>query len=178
MKIYLIFGLLFSTTLFAQTKTELEVHYLLNYCRTQPKEFLEKVALPYIEANELKNVSEVKSLIRTLSKQKPLHSLDFSPDLYQMASEYAQEMGNKGFTGHRNVTTRFKKNEVKYTYTGENCSYGYNTPIDIVMQLLIDKGIPDLGHRKNILSKDFTKIGISIQPHKKNEWTCVMDFGG
>lgn len=178
MKIWLFFGLFFSTTLFAQTEAERDLFYLVNYCRTQPKEFLEKIALPYIEANDLKNVNEAKSLIRTLGKQKPLNPLEFSVDLYKMASEYAQEMGNKGFTGHRNVTTRFKKNEVKYAYTGENCSYGYNSPLDIIMQLLIDKGVPDLGHRKNILSKDFKKIGISIQPHKKNEWTCVMDFGG
>lgn len=178
MKIWLIFGLLINTVLYAQTQDEREVYYLVNYCRTNPKDFLEKVVLPYIEVKELKNVSEAKSLIRALNKQKPLNALEFSEDLYKIASEYAKEMGNKGFTGHRSYTSRFKKNEVKYAYTGENCSYGYNNPLDIVMQLLIDQGVSDLGHRKNILSSNFTKIGISIHPHKKNQWTCVMDFGG
>ena len=64
-----------------------------------------------------------------------------------------------------------------YNHVGENCSYGYERAIDIVISLLIDKGIKNLGHRNNILSPDFNSIGVAIRPHKTYRVNCVMDFG-
>ena len=170
--------LLTSAKAYVQTIAERELLDLVNYCRTSPEEFAIRIAIPYIESHNLKQLSESKSLIRALKKQKPLNPLTHTDDLYTMATEYATEMGKKGFSGHRNYSSRFKQNSVKYTYTGENCSYGYDTPVDILMQLLIDQGVPDYGHRKNLLSHQFNYIGIAIQPHKKTTWTCVMNFGG
>lgn len=163
---------------YTQQEQEQELLELINYCRTNPDDFSQKVALPYIKEKGLTHLKEGKSLIRTLLKIAPLLPLRMTDDLNQMAEEYALEMGRKGFTGHRSFTSRFKNNNVKYDFTGENCSYGYNSALDIIMQLLIDEGIPDYGHRKNLLSKDFQYTGISIQPHKKSEWTCVIEFGG
>ena len=163
---------------FTQQEQEQELLKLINYCRTSPDEFSQKIALPYLDEKGMTNLKESKSLIRTLLKMPPLSPLRMTDDLNKMAKEYAIEMGKKGFTGHRSFTSRFKNNKIKYDFTGENCSYGYNSALDIIMQLLIDKGIPDYGHRKNLLSNDFQYTGISIQPHKKSEWTCVIEFGG
>jgi hypothetical protein len=44
------------------------------------------------------------------------------------------------------------------------------------MDLLIDEGVPSLGHRI-ILFKPHTQIGVSIQPHKKYRWNAVLDLG-
>ena len=57
----------------------------------------------------------------------------------------------------------------------ENCSYGYSRGIDVVMQLLIDKGVKSLGHRKNLLSNS-VGMGASIQPHKTYAHCAVLDF--
>jgi uncharacterized protein YkwD len=65
----------------------------------------------------------------------------------------------------------------KYTEVGENIYYGPYTPLEIVIQLLIDDGIEDLGHRKNLLSPKFNSIGVAIKPHKTYEYNCVMGFG-
>jgi uncharacterized protein YkwD len=46
-----------------------------------------------------------------------------------------------------------------------------------VLQLLIDEGIEDLGHRNNILNPRFNSIGVSIKPHKSYDYNCVMSFG-
>lgn len=170
---------LLSTSSFAQSAAENELLKLVNFCRQQPTLFLDSIMLPYLNSNAaLKNLKESKSLVRTLRKQKPLSPLVFAEDLNRMAEKYAKEKGAKGYVGHRNFTKRFKSNSVKYAVYGENCSYGFDTPIDILMQLLIDENVPDLGHRKNILSKEYKYIGISIQPHRKTTWTCVMEFGG
>ena len=61
---------------------------------------------------------------------------------------------------------------------GENCSYGYNDSESIVMSLLIDEGVASLGHRKNILSKDFKRVGVAIGKHPTYKYCAVMDFGG
>jgi uncharacterized protein YkwD len=61
---------------------------------------------------------------------------------------------------------------------GENCSYGYDNALRIVMELLIDEGVGDSGHRKNILDAAFKNVGVSIQPHRTAAWNCVMAFGG
>jgi len=60
---------------------------------------------------------------------------------------------------------------------GENCSYGFETAIDIVLSLLIDEGVKNKGHRQNILSEDFNSIGVAIRPHITYRVNCVMDFG-
>jgi len=49
-------------------------------------------------------------------------------------------------------------------------------PLEIVLELMIDEDVPSLGHRL-VMFTNYTKIGISIQPHKKYEWNTVLDFG-
>jgi uncharacterized protein YkwD len=46
------------------------------------------------------------------------------------------------------------------------------------MSWMIDEGVSDLGHRKNILDKEYTAAGVSIQPHKRYKVNAVMNFGG
>jgi hypothetical protein len=45
------------------------------------------------------------------------------------------------------------------------------------MNLLIDDGIPDVGHRVNILEARINVVGISIQPHRNYTHNCVQVFG-
>jgi uncharacterized protein YkwD len=59
---------------------------------------------------------------------------------------------------------------------GENCSYGEDTPIGVVIQLLVDEGVRDLGHRKNILSYEFKRIGIGYAKHTRYGINCVQEF--
>ncbi len=61
---------------------------------------------------------------------------------------------------------------------GENCDYGFEDPLTIVMRLLIDEGNPNYGHRTTILDPNFKHIGVSIQPHTKWNFNCVQEFGG
>jgi uncharacterized protein YkwD len=51
-----------------------------------------------------------------------------------------------------------------------------DTGKDIILQLLIDDDVPSLGHRINCLNKEYTKIGVSVQPHKKWDTCAVIDM--
>ena len=91
--------------------------------------------------------------------------LYFYLELYESANALAQTMRESGGTGHGNYNKRFSKvmKETNSYKTGEDCGYGNEAPLAIVLHLLIDNGVPSLGHRKNILDKDFTNIGTSIK---------------
>jgi len=58
----------------------------------------------------------------------------------------------------------------------ECCSYGLEFAVDIVIQLLIDHNIVDLGHRKIILDERQRYLGVSIKNHKQYRYNAVLDF--
>ena len=60
----------------------------------------------------------------------------------------------------------------------ENIDYGSFDPRQIVISLLIDDGVPDRGHRKNILDPCFQFVGVSFGNHPTYQSMCVMDFAG
>jgi uncharacterized protein YkwD len=143
----------FSLSLLSQTEEELDLLRLINLCRTEPKRFLEEYARPYILENGLDKLTESRSLIRALDKQKELKPLSFAGDLHDIASMHAIDMGKKGLYGHKGFTSRYRPVGKIYSQVAENCSYGFDASLDILMQLLIDQGVLlILGHRKNLLS--------------------------
>jgi len=61
---------------------------------------------------------------------------------------------------------------------GENMGSGFNTGKAIVMQYLVDDGVPSRGHRANVLNPEFKKVGIAVGPHKVYKYMNVCDFAG
>ena len=160
------------------TDQEKEVLYYCNLVRLDPKLFLETYVKKYLDSTK-ENNNYTRSLIKTLKSAKSSDVLYPSKKLYSLAKEHAIEFGKKGKTGHGNFDKRFMKMIKECGCTvGENCDYGNDKALNIVMSLLIDDNVPDLGHRTNILDPVYKNIGVSIQPHKKYNWNCVMDFGG
>ena len=92
--------------------------------------------------------------------------------LFESAKCHAHNSGAKGYVGHDRQSSTCKSD-----FNGECCQYGYEKPTQIVLDLLIDEGVPSLGHRKIILDTAYTKVGVSIQPHKTYRINTVMDFG-
>jgi len=48
--------------------------------------------------------------------------------------------------------------------------------VDILISLIVDDGIPNRGHRKNIFSRDFKFTGIGVGRHSKHKHICVIDY--
>ena len=59
---------------------------------------------------------------------------------------------------------------------GENIQYGKNIAREIVIQLLIDDGVADRGHRVNIMNDNFSQIGTAVGSHKKYRNMCVIVY--
>jgi uncharacterized protein YkwD len=156
------------------------VLFYCNLVRINPKLFQKTYLSKFIQddsINELQKSLYVKSLLVELAKTKKGNPLYPEKDLTEIAIVHADFMGKKGKTGHDNYDKRFKVVASKYTSTGENCDYGNDEALEIVMSLLIDQNVSNLGHRKNILSRNFNSYGGSLKEHVKYKYNYVMCFG-
>jgi uncharacterized protein YkwD len=157
------------------SQAEKEVIYILNLVRVNPPLFARTVVARYPElggSQYLKNSDYYKSLLDTLAKVKPLPLLLPEKTLFESARCHAAESGKTGYVGHDRTTAACEKLE---RYSGECCQYGYSRPLQIVMSLLIDEGVPSLGHRKILLS-GFSRVGVSVQPHSGYGTNTVIDL--
>lgn len=157
---------------------EKKVILFMNMARHDGLLFTETFLQTYIRDNSVRKSKYVKSLTRDLKKISGLQPLQIEEDLTVVAQGHAAKSGKTGHTGHKDFKKRFKPlMGTPYNHVGENCSYGYEKAIDIVITLMIDEGIKDVGHRKNILNEDFNSVGVAIRPHKNYRINCVIDFG-
>ena len=158
------------------TAEEKSVIFYCNLVRMNPVLFANTYAKKYIDSIK-SNSSYAKSLIKTLNKTESLGVLYPSSKLYVIAKAHAIDCGNKGKVGHGNFKKRFEKYGADCNCeVGENCDYGFNKGLDIVMHLLIDEKVSNLAHRKNILEPKYKNSGVSIIKHKKYSWNCVIDY--
>lgn len=157
------------------TDEEKEVIFITNLSRLDGQLFCETILDPYLEGKA--KTRYTRSLYRDLSKIKALDPLVPQKDLYSIAHLHALNSGKKGSVGHQDFDRRFKPLLGKYTMVAENCAYGFDDGSVIAIQLLIDEGVTNYGHRKNMLSPNYNSVGVSIQSHKKYRFNCVMDFG-
>ncbi len=161
---------------------EKEVIRIMNLVRLYPQKFKLVVAIPYAKSKGMDSGRYYNSLLKDLEKSSGAVSLLPDVTLYNEANSHAKYSGEKGKIGHdgprgKTYDSRMKSLLKLFREVGENCQYGYNDALDIVMDLLIDEDIPSFGHRKNILNPNFTHVGVSIAPHKKYTYNCATDFG-
>jgi len=159
------------------SKTEKDLIYILNLLRKYPVLFLNTVVKKYpLRIRDpllLKDKYYYQSLLLTLQRTKPLPILQPDIKCYESASCHALTSGQKGYTGHDRQTTDC---QAKQYFNGECADYGHKDPLDILMSLLIDQGVPSLGHRSICLTRDYSFIGVSIQPHSYFSYNAVLDF--
>lgn len=100
---------------------------------------------------------------------KPTDILQPDHQLFKTAECWAVEAGKKGLKGHDRI--KCKKN-----YDAEACDYGNDNGFDVVLNLLVDKFVPSLGHRKVLLGK-YSELGAAIRPHNSDlQDNAVLDF--
>lgn len=160
---------------------EKEVILVLNMIRENGTKFWEKMAAPYIENNEIPTTRYTRSLERDLRNSPSLPLLKPHQTLYEAANKHAVASGREGRLGHKSSAGTFEQRlkplTGEFSYLLENCDYGSSKAMDIIMNLMIDEGLPEVGHRKNILHEQVNAVGAAIAPHKTYGHTCVQVFG-
>lgn len=163
----------------ARSRPEEYADFLKNFRRTFRGKLYRIQERTFVDTEE--GVAAVDEAIAFLARQQPLEPLSWSPQLARAAAELVRESGRTGDTGHygRSSGGPGKRIEKQGEWTGrvgEVIGYG---PMDarlMVMQLIIDDGVPDRGHRKNIFSRDFRLGGVECGPHPRYRNMCVIDF--
>ncbi|MFO7671372.1 MAG: CAP domain-containing protein [Bacteroidales bacterium] len=160
------------------TGEEQKVILFMNLVRHDGPLFAGTFLKAYVEENQVEKTSYLKSLYRELDHISGLTPLIPEEDLTSVAQGHAVKSGETGHVGHRDMEKRFAPLRGNpYFGWGENCSYGFEEAVSIVMTLLIDEGIQGVGHRKNILNESYNSVGVAIRPHKTYRVNCVIDFG-
>ena len=163
------------------SKGEKDLFYLINLLHMDVKLFKSTFVVQYQKDNAYScDNSYFLSLMDELEEMKVRKLIYPDPILFQAAEFHANDMGKTGMISHNSSdgTECFDRIErFGGRASAECCSYGYEDPLLILMQLLIDNNVSSLGHRHSLLDPGFSRIGLSIRPHKAYEWNCVLDMG-
>ena len=160
---------------------EKKLYLLTNLARLDGKSFIKNVLDPFVKENETDRDEYLESLYADLKVLPRLKPLVPNEKLHHSASHHAVDMGKNGKIGHESsdgtdLHTRIKRYHQGHTVLAENCSYGYDDALNIVIQLLIDDNRPEKKHRNVMLGHNFLHMGVSIRDHKAYGANCVMDF--
>ena len=157
------------------TTEERKTIYILNLARINPVLFANTVVQQYPDKDGRfvnRKSYYYTSLLATMRKLKPMKLLYPDSLCYSSALCHAITTGKGGTVTHNRTTDECRK---KQYFSGECCQYGYKTALDVLLSLLIDEGIPSLGHR-SICLDSYERLGVSIQPHSSYRYTAVLDF--
>ena len=119
---------------------------------------------------------EVVRLVNVERANNGLKPLKENWELSRVARYKSVDMGSKGYFSHTSPTygspfDMMKKFGIKYSYAGENIAYGQRTAAEVM------KGwMNSPGHRQNILSPNYTEIGVGYAANSKGTpyWTQMF----
>lgn len=122
----------------------------------------------------------VDEAIAFLERQTPLPALRASPLIERAAADHAEDQARTGAVGHEGgdgsrPSGRMRR-YARWTATGEVIAYGSDRAEDVVLQLIIDDGVPDRGHRRILFNPGYTLTGAACAPHPVWRTVCVLDF--
>ncbi|MDE2486145.1 MAG: CAP domain-containing protein [Alphaproteobacteria bacterium] len=129
------------------------------------------------------DVGALAHALAFLERQRPLPPLEESAGLDAAARAHALAQGRTHEVGHvspdgATLSDRLHRHGVWSGLSGEDISYGYQSPRDIVRQLIVDSGVPDRGHRQNIFGAHYRAVGVACAPHREYGAMCVIEFAG
>lgn len=113
----------------------------------------------------------VEETIAYLKKLTPiLTPLTWNDHLWKSTRDHVKDQGPKSLTGHNGSdgSTPQKRME-RYcsvmSSSGENISYGKSDAMGVLVQLIVDDGVPSRGHRENIFNPGWKVHGCCSGPH-------------
>jgi len=173
-----------------------EVFEQMNLLRTNPRSFIDvlkeyrknfrgkKLCLPgEIPLVTKEGVAAVEEAIGFIEKVDRLEPFELSPGMSRAAADHVGDLGPRGSHGHfgsdgSSPTDRLERYGNLKVALAENLGFGEKTGRRMVIMLLIDDGVPQRGHRKNMFNPAFKVVGVACGGHEIYGKMCVIDFAG
>jgi uncharacterized protein YkwD len=154
----------------------------INLARTNPHLYAQFI-LTNADARSKADPRAMQEAIDYLNHARPLPALALSSGLSMGAMTQVLDQGATGAMGHDggDRSTPWKRMARFGQWVGkagENISYGVTGARQIVISLIVDSGVPNRGHRKNLFLRDFGSVGVACGAHARWGTMCVMDFAG
>jgi hypothetical protein len=166
----------------ALSEQQQQFFYWSNVFRKDPQRFFTSAIKEFLQQFPEANTKEVKSLEQDLKKING--SLPyFFPDsgLHQMSKLHAKDLaGRGGIISHvskdgKDFVKRIKE-AGNYRCGAENLFVGTNDPLEALIILLIDHGVPNKGHRMNLIDPTFERMGVSFFRMNSQKMVLVQEF--
>jgi uncharacterized protein YkwD len=126
----------------------------------------------------------VREAIDALKRQAPVAALTLDASLSRAAADHVSDQARTGAVGHTGsdgstVSSRVERYVRWIASINENIDY---SPMvsgrDVIESLIIDDGVGDRGHRRNIFDPSSRVVGIACGPHPRYTAACVIVQAG
>lgn len=150
-----------------------ELLYWTNYSRRRPHRFWDSVIVPALKTFPELSGTSSKTLYSDLSKLSALPLFEINSELITMSQGHSDEIGKQKLPlthdspDGSTFGDRFKKYGLK-NCGGENISLSDDALLGLIL-LYIDYNLISAGHRRNLLSTQFTQIGIGATRYGNTE---------
>ena len=116
-----------------------------------------------------------------LESARPVGPLRFNEGLAQAARLHARDLGRRGALEHvgsdgSRLSDRLNRLGTWHGLIAENISTLEEDPRQVVIQLLVDDGVPSRGHRHSIFNPDLHQAGVGSAPHRAYQIVTVIDY--
>jgi hypothetical protein len=128
-------------------------------------------------------IAALDEAVRYLGRAPSSPPLAVSRGMSLGARDLVTEQQSSGAVGHAGRNGKGADDRVNRYGTwvksiGENIEYGSNEAGAVVMNLIVDDGVPGRGHRTNLMNSEFTVIGVACGTHPTYRHMCVLTFAG
>lgn len=166
----------------------------LNRLRTDPSGFadLMEARTPFYQGKILRlpghtplqtheGLAPLSQAVDQLGQLSPAPSLKYSAALHSSALAHGRDIGSRGVVSHEGKdgsSPRDRMNRFAGVggLSGEAISFGLDEPEDIVIELVVDDGVPSRAHRALLLNPQFHFAGVACVPHSYYKTACVIDL--
>jgi hypothetical protein len=160
---------------------ERQNYYWINVLRKDPRGFSKAYLTPFVSQFSGLDRHYVRSLQKTLEETDPLPLLAPTSIVQAEAQRHAVDLARNlkrishSSSDGRSFSQRMDQAGIRGC-GGENVFEGEEDALVALLLLLIDSGVPSLGHRKALLNPAFTVMGVAAEPSSEGRIFLVQLF--
>ena len=160
---------------------EQDTYYWVNLLRKDPPAFNDMYVAPFLEQFPSIHGASAQSLSRELKNMAPLGLVAPASIVQREAERHALDLAQRQrrlsheSSDGRTFSQRMADAGIK-NCAGENVFEGEDDALKALILLLIDKGVPNLGHRKALLNPSFNVMGVSFRQSRESIYYMVQLF--